>query len=318
MNSIDDIDIRRLDLTLLILFERLLKTRNMSRTAASMGLTQSAVSHGVSRLRSVFDDALFVRKGAGVEPTPRALLLAPRLNEALASVRNAIQIGRRFDPAIDARNFSIAAPDTVAATLAPAVLAKLGAAATRCQVQFRAMNHERAAAAVVAGEADVAIGVFPDPPRETFRRLVARETFRIVARRGHPHFATPIDIEAYCKLDHMLVSHDRDARGVVDIVLDGLGRGRRIVAIMPQLMLAFAAASRSDAIITAPLSASLFAASLFPVSLHEQPIDIPGFDLSLLVRRDSMADPAIVWLSEIATEALAYEHPGYVGSTNRG
>ena len=78
MNSSDDIDIRRLDLTLLILFERLLKTRNMSRTAASMGLTQSAVSHGVGRLRSVFGDALFVRKGAGVEPTPRALLTSPR------------------------------------------------------------------------------------------------------------------------------------------------------------------------------------------------------------------------------------------------
>ena len=63
MDSIDNAHIRRLDLTLLVVFEMLLKKRNMSAVAAEMGLTQSAVSHAVGRLRSVFDDPLFVRKG---------------------------------------------------------------------------------------------------------------------------------------------------------------------------------------------------------------------------------------------------------------
>src|SRR5580692_1662885 len=103
MNAIDDIHIRRLDLTLLIVFESLLKVRSMSAVAIEMGLTQSAVSHAVGRLRSVFDDSLFVRKGAGVEPTPRAMSLGPPLAEALAAIRAAALIGRRFDPANAAR-----------------------------------------------------------------------------------------------------------------------------------------------------------------------------------------------------------------------
>src|ERR1700733_7729061 len=99
MNAIDDIHIRRLDLTLLIVFERLLKVRSMSAVAVEMGLTQSAISHAVGRLRSVFDDPLFLRKGARVAPTARALLLGPPLAEALAGIRDAAQIGRRFEPA---------------------------------------------------------------------------------------------------------------------------------------------------------------------------------------------------------------------------
>lgn len=83
MESIDSAHIRRLDLTLLVVFEMLLEKRNMSAVAAEMGLTQSAVSHAVGRLRSIFDDPLFVRKGAGVEPTARAQLLGPPLTEAL-------------------------------------------------------------------------------------------------------------------------------------------------------------------------------------------------------------------------------------------
>lgn len=310
MNSIDDIHIRRLDLTLLIVFERLMKTRRMSAVAIEMGLTQSAVSHAVGRLRSVFDDPLFVRKGAGVEPTARAISLGLPLAEALAGIRDAALIGRRFDPASAARRFALAAPDTVVATLAQNALAALARAAPRCQILFRAFSHASAMAAVAAGDADLAIGVFPNPPRETIGAPVAFETFRVVARRDHPRIAGTLDLDTYCALDHMLISHDRDARGIVDDVLAGLGRRRRIAAVMPQMLIAFAAASRSEAILTAPLSACRYAASLFPLTLHDPPIEIPGFALTLLRHRNSLADPAVVWLATLVTEALSGEPRG--------
>ena len=305
MNSIDDIHIRRLDLALLIVFERLLKTHSMSAVAVEMGLTQSAVSHAVGRLRSVFDDPLFIRKGAGVAPTARAIVLGPPLAEALAGLRDAIQIGRRFDPASAARRFTVAAPDTIVATLAPTALAALARTAPGCQVQFRAFSHDSAMTAVIAGDADLAIGVFPDPPRETIGAVLAVESFRVVARRDHPAIAGTLDLDAYCALDHILVSHERDARGTVDVVLAGLGRKRRVAAVMPQMLIAFAAVSRSEAIVTAPLSACRYAASLFPLRVHEPPMEIPGFALTMLRHRNGLADPAIAWLAALATQALS-------------
>jgi DNA-binding transcriptional LysR family regulator len=305
MDSIDNVHIRRLDLTLLIVFEMLLKKRNMSAVAAEMGLTQSAVSHAVGRLRSVFDDPLFVRKGAGVEPTARALRLGPPLAEALTGIRDAVQIGRQFDPGTATRQFTVAAPDTVVAKIAQVVLAELAQTAPRCQIMFRAFSHESAAAAVVAGDVDLAVGVFLDTPKKTVSRSVAYETFRVVSRRDHPRITGTLDLDTYCLLDHLLVSHDRDARGTIDMVLGGLDRRRRIAAVMPQMLLAFAAASQSDAIITAPLSACLYAASLFPVTLHEPPMAIPGFELTLLRHRDGLADPAITWLAKLVTAAFS-------------
>lgn len=307
MNIIDDIHIRRLDLTLLILFERLLKQRNMSAVATEMGLTQSAVSHAVGRLRAVFDDPLFVRKGAGVEPTARALQLGPPLADALAGIRDAVRIGRAFNPGTAARRFTLAAPDTVIAQLAPAILGALAQDAPRCQIMFRSLSQDRAAAAVAAQEIDLAVGIFFDPPPETVGRVIAHERFRVVARRDHPRIGATLDLDTFCALDHMLLSQDWDRRGEVDRILAGLGRRRRIVAMMPQMLLAFAAASRADAIITAPLSAGLYAASLFPLTLHTPPIEVPGIDLTLLTHRDGQGDPAVGWLADLVVGAIPAE-----------
>ena len=305
MDTIDNAHIRRLDLTLLVVFEMLLKKRNMSAVAAELGLTQSAVSHAVGRLRSVFDDPLFVRKGAGVEPTARAQLLGPPLADALVRIRDAVQIGRHFDPGTAARQFTVAAPDTVVARIAQVILAELAQTAPHCQIMFRTFSHQSAAVAVVAGDVDLALGVFGDVPEETVSRPVAHETFRVASTRDHPRISGTLDLDTYCSLDHILVSHDRDARGTIDTVLGGLDRRRRITAVMPQMLLALAAASQSEAIITAPLSACLYAASLFPMALYEPPLAIPGFELTLLRHRDGLTDPAIVWLTKLVTAAFS-------------
>ena len=124
-------------------------------------------------------------------------------------------------------------------------------------------------------------------------------------KRSSIHHSHRLDLDTYCRLDHLLVSHDRDARGMIDMILSGLDRRRRIAALMPQMLLAFAAVSQSDAIITAPLSASLYAASLFPLTLHEPPMAIRGFELTLLRHRDGLADPAITWLARLVAAAFS-------------
>jgi DNA-binding transcriptional LysR family regulator len=151
----------------------------------------------------------------------------------------------------------------------------------------------------------VAVGMFLDLPKETISRPVAHETFCVVSRQNHPRITGTLDLDTYCALDHMLVSDRRDGRGMVDRVLDGLGRRRRIAAIMPQMLIALAAVGQSDAIFTAPLSACVYGASLFPIMLHKPPMTIPGFELTLLRHRDGLADPAVTWLTHLIAGALA-------------
>ena len=305
MTSIDDIHIRRLDPTVLIVFETLLKTRNMSATAVEMGLTQSAVSHAVARLRSVFGDPLFVRKGAGIEPTPRAHVLGAPLSEALMALRDAVRIGRQFDPAVASRHFAVAAPDTVIAEMSASLLEALGRDAPHCHVMFRVMGGADAADAVVAGDVDLALGVFERPPEMTVATPIRSETYRVVSRAGHAAIAGKLELDVYCALDHLLVSSERHPRGAVDAALAKLGRGRRIAAVMPQMLLAFAAVSRSQVIFTAPRSACAYAASIFPLTIHEPPMAMADLDLALLRRRDAISDPALAWLAALVAAPLS-------------
>jgi len=301
----NDVHIRNLDVTLLIVVERLIKKRNMSAVATELGLTQSAISHAVARLRTVFDDPLFVRKGAGVEPTARALRIAPLLGDALSRIRAAATVGRLFDAETATRRFIVVAPDTVAMTIAAPLLNAFAAAAPGCRLMFRVFEPESAAASVVSGEADMAIGHFPDPPPETARTSVARDTFAVASRRDHPQIGGRLDLETYCRLDHLFVSHDPDGRGVVDAALGALGRERRIVSVLPQLLSALATVSQTDSIMTAPSSVCRYAGALFPLALHDPPLALRDIEITILRRRDALADPALNWLAGLIVAALS-------------
>lgn len=305
MATIDDAHVRRLDMTLLVVFEGLMRLGKMSAVGAELGLTQSAVSHAVGRLRTVFDDPLFVRRGAGVEPTARARELAEPIGRALAAVRSAVRIGRRFDPATAERLFRVAAFDSIIAALVPPLLADLAARAPGCTVAFRTFGRAEAERAVVDGAVDLAIGVFPLPPDGTTARPLSAECFKVAARRDHPAVAGALDLDTYCRLGHVLVSPSGDARGIVDEALARIGRSRRVVAVMPQFLSALMAASRTDAIVTAPSRAVCRLGPLFDLAIHVPPVEIPGFTMAVLTRTDLADDPALAWFVDRVAAGLA-------------
>jgi DNA-binding transcriptional LysR family regulator len=304
MSNIDDAHIRRLDMTLLVVFDGLMRLGKMSAVGVELGLTQSAVSHAVGRLREIFGDPLFVRRGSGVEPTVRARELHAPIGDALAAVRAAVRIGRGFDPATAARRFKVAAFDSVISAILSPLIETMTKAAPGCSVAFRTFGRADAERAVVDGVIDVAVGVFPSPPPATVAIKVGAETFKVVARKNHPGIVGPLDLDTYCSLDHVLVSPSGDARGTVDDVLDTIGRRRRVVAVMPQFLSALMAASKTDAIATAPARVCCKMGRLFDLAIHDPPVEIPGFEVSILTRRAAEGDPALAWFVDLVTAAL--------------
>jgi len=305
MRTIDDAHIRRLDMTLLLVFEGLIRQGKMGAVGVELGLTQSAVSHAVGRLRTVFGDQLFVRRGAGVVPTRRAVELAEPIGRAIAAVRGALLVGRSFDPASATRMFRVAAFDSVIAALTPRLIADLAANAPGCTVAFRTLGKAESERAVLDGTVDLAVGVHRPALDGTVTRPLLAEGYRVAARRGHPALADGLDLDTYCALGHVLVSPSGDPRGVVDDVLAGIGRTRRVVVVMPQFVSALMAVSRSDAIVTAPARACRRLGELFDLGIHEPPLQLPGFTLGLLTRADFGDDPALAWFGERVADALA-------------
>src|SRR5687767_8987187 len=126
---LNQIDLSRADLNLLVLFDAVLEEQHVGRAAERLHLTASAVSHGLGRLRRLLNDPLFLRTPKGVVPTERAAQLAGPVADVLARARSVLASAEPFDPALSTRRFTIGAPDGVSAVLLPQLLERLRASA---------------------------------------------------------------------------------------------------------------------------------------------------------------------------------------------
>ena len=186
--------LRRFDAGLLLVFERVSQTGNLTRAGELLGLTPSAVSHALARLRDIFDDPLFSRRAQGVEATPRAQALREPVQRALAALRGALADGAVFRPEAIDRLFQIVALDAMIASLAPALLPILAREAPKARVAFRSLGRQDARAAIIEGEADLALGVFGAPGPGLMTRKIGVDRFTVVARRGHPGIADALTL----------------------------------------------------------------------------------------------------------------------------
>src|SRR5262245_38185773 len=119
---LNEIDLAGTDLNLLVLFETVMRELHVRRAAEAMHLSPSAVSHGLSRLRRLLGDPLFLRTPRGVVPTDRANQVAGPIADILVRVRGVVASTEPFDPARSTRRFTIGAPDAALSVFLPAVL----------------------------------------------------------------------------------------------------------------------------------------------------------------------------------------------------
>lgn len=297
MAEFDDIELRRLDLTLLLVFEAAMASRKLSAAATRLGLTQSAISHALKRLRDIFQDELFVRTPHGVQPTPRALALREPLAEALRLISGAIR-PPAFDAASDPRIFRIAAPDYEASLFAPLLAAESGP-----RVAFQPLLRAQAVAALLAADIDLALGFNTGRDGGCAAETLYEEDYLVVARRGHPALAEPLSLAAYAACGHVLTSPGGSLTGVVDEVLAAEGLRRRVAVAVPYFLAALATAARSDLIATVPRRLALAHAAGFGLDTTPPPLPIRRFAVRMLWSRRAGGDPGLTWLRGRVTQA---------------
>ena len=303
MKDISDVELRRLDLTLLMVFDGALRHRKLTAVARQLGLTQPAISHALTRLRDILGDPLFVRRANGVQPTPRALALAQPVAQALATLREALQQGRCFDPSCATREFRVAALDYAIAMLVPDFLARFSAVAPGSRLAFRSLGYDEGRAALAGGSIDLILGI-PAPSGPFLQRTLLTESFVVLARPGHPIIGRKLDLARYLDCGHLLVSAAGDARGSVDNALAKIGRQRRVVAALPQFLAGFAAVAGSDMITTAPRRLARRHAAAFGLRQFEVPFEMPGFEIGTLRHENTAQDAGLNWLEAELAQAL--------------
>lgn len=303
---LNQIDLSRVDLNLLVLFEAVLEERHVGRAAERLNLTASAVSHGLGRLRRWLNDPLFLRTPKGVVPTARAMELAAPVADVLARVRNVISTAEPFDPATSRRRFTIAAPDGVAAVFLPPLLAELRQTAPGIDISVRQLlpaqgetSSDRvwraAFADLEARTTDIAVMPSDDIPLRFHQRTLYEEDFVVAMRAGHP-FAHAPTLDRYCEMQHLVVSLTGDAHGFVDRVLAEQNRSRRIALTVPNFMFALAVITDTDLISALPRTFVAMHAPRFGVVGLEAPLPLGRFRLNAVAPKVAMMDMGLSWL----------------------
>jgi DNA-binding transcriptional LysR family regulator len=307
-----------LDLNLLRVFDALIEERSVTRAGERLGLTQSAISHALSRLRYVLDDDLFVRGAEGMQPTRRASEIAPRLRQGLLQLQLALTPAD-FVPEETSRRFTVICGEYVGAIFVPALVARLREAAPRAEIRIRPSNRG-VAEPLVAGRADLAIGSFRRIPEWFAAESLFEETRVWVLSDRHPAAWQELTLERLAELPHIIISATgEDEQAVAGYVVDhglerlvmrsevGLLQGAlaargltRVIGLTtPHFLAALAVVSHSD--MTAPLPRRLAAAfaGAYRLKLFEPPYASPPFEIMALSHREHGNEPAILWLRDL-------------------
>ncbi|TIM10100.1 LysR family transcriptional regulator [Mesorhizobium sp.] len=319
---LNEIDLSRTDLNLLVLFDAVLGEGHVGRAADRLNLTPSAVSHGLGRLRRLLNDPLFLRTPKGVVPTARATELAAPIAEVLARVRSVMATAAPFDSATAMRRFAIGAPDGVSAVILRPLLAELSRIAPRIDVGVRQILPSPARvwrSAIVDLEAhaiDIAIIPSDDIPPRFEKRCIYEEDFVIAMRPGHP-FARDPSLERYCSVQHLVVSDSGDPYGFVDEQLAKQGRARRVALTVPNFMFALAVIAETDLISALPRRFVAMHAARFGVLSLDAPLPLPGFRLNAVAPKVAMMDAGVAWLFDLLAEQTAQKHPSGLPARSR-
>src|ERR1700731_4033833 len=179
-------DIRAVDLNLLKAFDALTNERAVTRAADRIGLSQPAMSHALSRLRSLFADDLFVRTPTGMEPTARAREIAPLVAAAIEHIEAALNLGIGFDPAKSTAIFTAGMAEYAEVALVGRLAEAFARQAARATLRLTPLTGTEAAEQLDSGATGVAVAHLGTLPPRGESILLLRDPFVVVARSGHP------------------------------------------------------------------------------------------------------------------------------------
>ncbi|HEX2544778.1 MAG TPA: LysR family transcriptional regulator [Ramlibacter sp.] len=227
-------DLRDLDLNLLVAFDAILDTRSVTAAAARLDISQSSMSYGLAKLRKVFDDPLFVRTATGLQPTPRAMQLADPVRRALEIVQGQILKQADFDPLKSTRTFTLSMSDVAGLHFLPGILKFLAQEAPGVNLKTVAVSRNHLEDAMAAGELDLVIGFFPDLRKAGFyQQSLFHHGYVCVARTDHPRIGSELTLKQYVAESHVVVRHGGRTYEVIERFLEKKGIVRRVVLETP-------------------------------------------------------------------------------------
>jgi DNA-binding transcriptional LysR family regulator len=289
-------ELKDIDLNLLVIFNQLLIERNVSKVAENLGLGQPAVSNALARLRKLFGDELFLRTSSGMQPTPFADQLAESIGYALGMIHGAINVKNSFDPATSKRRFSIGMTDIGEIHILPGLMEKIPELAPSVSISTVRNTAINLKDAMEAGHIDLAIGLLPQLKAGFFQQRLFTQHYVCMFRDGHPLDKKKVLASDFYEADHVAIVSTGTGHGMVDEILDKNLAQRKVKLTVPHFVAVSRILQSTNLIATVPERLAEHMAKPFGLKYIPHPVKLPQIAINLFWHAKYHKDPANQWL----------------------
>lgn len=297
MNNVHNVE---LDLNLLPVLDALIRVRNVSRAAEELGMSQSAVSHALKRLRAFFSDPLFLKTGAGMQPTPKALELVKPVLAVMGTVRTELLVHEGFDAATSQRSFGLCLTDMGGLVFLPRLIGALRKAAPHCTLRTLQVGPRQVAAVLESGEADLAMGSLHTVPEGLFQQQLFMRNFVTIVNRNNRAIGPEMSVQQFYDMEHIVVSTSGRREDSYDAVIDQADRQRRVYLITPHfLTVPMIIEQNPQLIATVPRELATEFVRYKTVRALETPVAVPQFAIRQHWHPRFHHDAANSWLRQL-------------------
>jgi len=293
-------NLKNVDLNLLVIFEAIYATSNISRAADRLGMSQPAVSNALARLRDLIGDPLFVRASQGVEPTIKARDIIRPVREALGVIGQ--QLSGTIDLATYKRIFRVIMVDALEPIIMPPVVRTLMSEAPNVHIEC-IQGDAKFYEGIAAGTIDLACFAFPVDTTDMIVKPICPVDLVVVSRRDHPAITRPLDRETLQGLTQIALG--RELRGLTSVDKGLMARGmpRRVGYMASKIWSMPPMIERTDLVGILPRRFVEEIAGNFALDIHEMPIEMPEQFVYMMWHANSELDPGHKWLRESMMQA---------------
>lgn len=294
-----------IDLNLFVVFDAIYTEGNLTRAGEIIGITQPAVSNSLSRLRTLFNDPMFVRTADGMVPTPVAQNIVGSVRQALGLIRSSVQESEFFDPLGSDKRFRVSMTDLSQSILLPYLFDRIKGEAPQVsvdcyQVHRRDMNIELA-----SGNLDLAIDVPLAPDPQIRQAPLYSHPYVCVVRQDHTVVKESLDLTTYMSISHIHVSSRRGGLGHVDLALGKMGKRRHIALRTQHYLVTPELVSRTDLALTVPRVFADYLVTRLPVKYMDLPFAVPELEAYLYWHESTDRDQANKWMRDMVLASPA-------------
>lgn len=297
--------LEQIDLNLFVVFQAISSEANITRAAHRLGLTQPAVSHSLSRLREIYKDPLFVRRGPRMEATPLARSLDPWIREALVHLGQTLpKADQEFHPELTNHNFVIATRDPIESVFIPRLMQIFTQEAPLSQLSSVRIKRKDMEKELASGQVSLALDVLLPLSSQLRHQKLMEDTWIVVGRRGHPLLQSKLTLQDYLRARHIVVSSRRSGLAMEDFALSRMGWKRSVAMRCQHVLVATRSLASTDLLLTLPASFILDTGLDDQLSLASLPVDCPAPAVYMYWNEKQQDEPLSQWLRAQVLQCL--------------